>query len=301
MKKIILLFAGLAFLTCENKAQTVTDIDGNVYNTVTIGTQTWMKENLKVTHYNNGVPIPNVTNNNIWDTLTTGARAYYNNDSAGYAPVHGALYNWYAVINLCPTHWHVPVDNDWIVLIGYLGGTNNAGGKLKSITGWNSPNSGATNSSGFSAKAGGDRYDSGPFNYIGFFGHWWSSTANGGSLRWALLLSYDTAQALTYYFNVNNGFLVRCVCDSVVTKINETGADEFLKIYPNPAIESITIKCLEKNGIKINISNIFGECVLQKELSSGTNDIDISSLAKGIYIIEYTNSNFTIKKKLIKE
>jgi len=301
MKKTILLFLGLVFFTFKNQAQTVTDFDGNVYNTVVIGTQTWMKENLKVTHYNTGVPIPNVKNSNIWDTLTTGARAYYNNDSAGYAPVHGSLYNWYAVTNLCPSHWHVPVDNDWIVLNGYLGGTNNAGGKLKSITGWNSPNSGATNSSGFSAKAGGDRYDSGPYNYIGFFGHWWSSTANGGNLRWALLLSYDTAQALMYYFNVNNGFLVRCVCDSVVTKINETGADNLFKIFPNPANESVAIECLEKNGIKITISNIVGECVLQKELNNNVNEIDISLLPSGMYIVKVSGSNWTVQKKLIKE
>jgi len=301
MNKTFLLFVALIFFTFKNQAQTVTDIDGNVYNTVTIGTQTWMKENLKVTHYNTGVPIPNVKNSNVWDTLTTGARAYYNNDSAGYAPVHGALYNWYAVANLCPAHWHVPVDNDWIVLTGYLGGTNIAGGKLKSIAGWNSPNSGATNSSGFSAKAGGDRYDSGPYNYIGFYGHWWSSTANGGNLRWALLLSYDTAQALTYYFNVNNGFAARCVCDTVVTKITETGADDVFKIYPNPANESITIKCLEKNGIKLDISNIVGECVLQKELNNNVNEIDIGLLPAGIYIVKVSGSNWTVQQKLIKE
>ena len=96
MKKSILLFAGLAFLGCISQAQTVVDYDGNVYDTVIIGTQVWMKQNLKVTHYNDGLLIPNVPDSVTWGNLTTGARCYYNNDSVAWDPVYGALYNGYA-------------------------------------------------------------------------------------------------------------------------------------------------------------------------------------------------------------
>lgn len=153
MKHAILLFAGLAFLTFKNQAQTVTDIDGNVYNTVTIGTQVWMKENLKVTHYLDGTTIPNITSNATWISLNTGGRCYYDNDSSTYAPIYGVLYNWYAATeahNICPTGWHVPSDGEWNIMEKYLDNTidttiigwvgTDIGNKLKEAgtTHWNS-------------------------------------------------------------------------------------------------------------------------------------------------------------------
>ena len=133
----------------------VFDIDGNGYDTVVIGTQTWLVQNLRVTHLNNGVSIPNITNSTLWKNSTTPALCYYNNDSVSYAAIYGALYNWYAVNtnNLCPTNWHVPSYSEWETLITYLGGASVAGGKLKEVgtTHWTSPNTGATNSSGFTA------------------------------------------------------------------------------------------------------------------------------------------------------
>lgn len=301
MKKALFLFTILAFLTLKSRAQTVTDIDGNIYNTVAIGTQLWMKENLKVTHYNNGTPIPNVWDDNTWSNLTTGARAYYNYDSSIYEPVHGALYNWYAVPNLCPANWHVPTENDLIILIGYLGGTDSAGGKLKSVTGWNPPNAGATNSSGFMGKPGGDRYDSGPFNYIGFFGHWWASTPNGGNLRMAMLLSYDNAQAFKYYFNVHCGFLVRCVCDLTVNQNKYGMTDKIIQVFPNPADDRITIDCAEEKGSEVSVYNMLGDLLLQCKLNNHLNDIDISTLPAGMYVMKITGEDFTVLKKLIVE
>jgi uncharacterized protein (TIGR02145 family) len=111
----------------------VTDYDGNVYNTVTIGTQTWMTEDLRVTHYRNGDLIPNVAETAAWNNLTTGAYCNYDNDKRNSA-TYGRLYNWYAVIsgaNLAPSGWHVPTDAEWTTLTTYLGGEGVAGGKLK--------------------------------------------------------------------------------------------------------------------------------------------------------------------------
>jgi len=133
-----------------NTSNTVTDIDGNVYNIVVIGTQTWMKENLKVTKYKNGDAIQNVTNNSTWSSLTTGAYGDYDNTPSN-STTYGRLYNWYVVNDsrgVCPTGWHVPTDLEWNTLTTYLGGESVAGGKMKSTTGWYN-NGNGTNTSGF--------------------------------------------------------------------------------------------------------------------------------------------------------
>lgn len=150
---------------------TIRDIDGNTYKTVKIGIQLWMKENLNVSHYRNGDPIPEVKNPTEWINLTTGAWCYYINDSA-MGPRYGKLYNWYAVNDprgLAPTDWHVPSHAEWISLTTYLGGEDVAGGKMKEAgtSHWQSPNAGATNSSGFTALPGGYRLSNGAYNGIG--------------------------------------------------------------------------------------------------------------------------------------
>ena len=159
----------------------VKDKDGNVYHTVKIGTQTWTVENLKITHYNDGTAIPNVTDNTAWSNLTTGGYCWYNNNAASYKATYGALYNWYAVNTgkLAPAGWHVPTDADWDTLSAYLGGDNVSGGALKDTgtTYWESPNTGATNSSGFLALPGGYRNGYGNFGGTGQGGYWWSATA----------------------------------------------------------------------------------------------------------------------------
>ncbi|HRH65011.1 MAG TPA: FISUMP domain-containing protein [Bacteroidia bacterium] len=301
MKYINLVFLSLIFIGIQSHGQTVTDIDGNVYPTVTIGTQIWMKENLRVTHDRYGNFIPNVRNDSVWSILSTGARSYYNNDSSSYSGVYGALYNWYAVDNICPINWHVPVDNDWIILIGYLGGTNVAGGAMKSIFGWNFPNTGATDSSGFSGLPGGDRYDSGPYNYRGFFGHWWSSTANAGVLRFATLLSYDNAQAVKYYFNVNAGFAIRCVCDLPPTQIHEKGIDLDFQIYPNPATDRLVVKFKGKQEIEVVIYSILGEQMMKKIVWEMNHEIDIRTLPVGMYFIQLHDSDRKVQKVFLKE
>ena len=158
----------------------ITDKDGNSYTSVTIGTQVWMVENLKTTKYNDGSPIPNVMDNTAWLQLTTDAYSWYDNDVSNKTP-YGALYNWYAVNTgkLCPSGWHVPSDAEWITLKSYLGGEDVAGGKLKEAgtNHWDSPNTGATNDSGFSALAAGKRdYYIGDFKEMGTTTMFWSAT-----------------------------------------------------------------------------------------------------------------------------
>ncbi|MEI6823215.1 MAG: FISUMP domain-containing protein [Bacteroidota bacterium] len=206
----------------QTQQSAVYDIDGNGYDTVNIGTQTWLKQNLKTTHYRNGDAIPNVTDNTAWSNLTTGAYCNYNNDT-NIAATYGRLYNWYTVSdtrNLCPTGWHVPTDGEWTTLTNYLGGVSLAGGKLKEagITHWQSPNTGATNETGFTALPTGYRYPGGAFYNIGYWGYFWTSTEDNTNPTYALnrMLSYSNSN-LTSPSNLETiGFSVRCLSDELL-------------------------------------------------------------------------------------
>jgi len=194
---------------------TVTDVDGNIYKTVKIGTQWWMAENLKTTKYNDGISIPLVTAD-TFSNLTTPGYCWYNNDAATYKNTYGALYNWYAVNTgkLAPSGWHVPTDAEWTILTNLLGGDSIAGGKMKEagITHWLSPNTGANNSSGFSGLPGGARYHFGMFLYVGREGSWWSATEWSLSYAWLLYLSYNNPVALHVVTGDKyRGVSVRCV------------------------------------------------------------------------------------------
>ena len=197
---------------------TVSDIDGNVYQTIKIGNQIWMAENLKVSHYRNGDAIPNVTDDTDWSNLTTGAYSEYDNNSAN-VDTYGRLYNWYAVDdsrNIAPAGWHVPTDNEWQTLVDYLGGNSVAGGKMKE-TGtehWNSPNTGATNESGFTALPGGNHdYDSGNYIEMGDYAYFWSATDGDSNFAWTRLLHYQYSIVIRSYGYKRGGWSVRCVRD----------------------------------------------------------------------------------------
>ncbi len=204
----------------------MTDYDGNVYETVLIGNQCWMKENLKVTHYRNGDPIPNVTDDAEWPYLTTGAYCNYLNDEFWVSYI-GRLYNWHAVVDargIAPVGWHVPTDEEWKQLEMYLGmsptdadaegwrGTDE-GGKLKEseTLSWNSPNTGATNESGFTALAAGWRYAS--FFGLGETARFWTTTEAVRNIAWERLLSYNSAQIRRTHPNDGHGLSLRCVRD----------------------------------------------------------------------------------------
>ena len=199
----------------------ITDVEGNSYKTVYIGTQQWMAENLKVSKYSDGTTIPNITGNTEWSYLTTGAWSYYNNDVANNAK-YGKLYNWYAVSkysngnrNVCPTGWHVPTDSEWTVLTDYLGGTTVAGGKMKEVgtTSWISPNTGVTNTSLFTGLPGGSRYSNGNYDHIGYYGNWWSSSEDGTDGAWVRYLDNDYGDANRGGNGKKNGLSVRCLRD----------------------------------------------------------------------------------------
>ncbi|MBU1100117.1 MAG: fibrobacter succinogenes major paralogous domain-containing protein [Bacteroidetes bacterium] len=207
----------------ENESGLVADVDGNVYHTVTIGSQVWMAENLIVTHFSNGDPIPNITENTDWAALTTPAYCFYENNSSTYGIVYGALYNWYTVDpasngnkNICPDGWHIPTEAEWTTLTTYLGGSSVAGGKMKEAgtSHWSAPNTGANNSSAFTALPGGYRaYTNGTFDNIGIFAHWWSSTQADASLAWGEGLFTMENPANHSTSMKKNGFSIRCVKD----------------------------------------------------------------------------------------
>jgi uncharacterized protein (TIGR02145 family) len=197
---------------------TLTDQDGNVYKTVVIGTQTWMAENLRTTKYNDGTSIANVTGATEWGNLTTGAYCNYNNSiNTDTIATYGRLYNWYAVNTgkLAPEGWHVPTDADWSTLTNYLGGEGAAGGKLKEtgITHWISPNTGATNETGFTALPGGIRYGGYTFDGIGHNGTWWSATEYDATNAWSRYMSFGYSDVLRDVSGKEVGFSVRCVRD----------------------------------------------------------------------------------------
>jgi len=225
LKKVLLiaLLIGLAW-----GQDTVTDIDGNVYETVQIGDQLWMAENLKVTHYNDGTEIPTGYSDDDWAGLSTGAYAVYG-DNESNADTYGYLYNWYAVDDdrgVCPASWHVPTDGEYTALSDYLGGTSVAGGKLKECTEgscpeseyWYSPNTGATNESGFTALPGGAHYYYyGYYDHMGYYGYFWSSTEFSNSNPGYRSLYSGNSEIYRYFNYKRSGFSVRCIRDETDT------------------------------------------------------------------------------------
>ena len=194
----------------------VADIEGNLYQTIILGTQEWMAENLRTSAYRDGSLIPHVTNNTSWGNLTTGAYCWYDNDDT-YEQPFGKIYNWFAVADargLCPMGWHVPTDAEWTTLINFLGGAGVAGGPLKE-TGfnyWEFQNDGATNSSGFRGLPG-SRNEDGTFPIMGFYGYWWSANQSSDSHGGDLGLFYDGIGVNQAADDKNYGFWVRCLKD----------------------------------------------------------------------------------------
>jgi uncharacterized protein (TIGR02145 family) len=208
----------LSFTTLRGSG-TVTDIDGNVYDTVAIGTQVWMVQNLRVIHYRNGDTIANLKDNTQWCNFTTGAYCNFNND-VNNVPVYGRLYNWYAIAdsrNIAPAGWHVATDADWTILMSYTGGDSIAGGNLKEagIVHWQSPNTGANNNFGFTALPSGTRFGQygipgyGTFTNLGETAEWW--TSNEQCTRG---MSYNSTNVLhSTDSRWSDGYSVRCVKD----------------------------------------------------------------------------------------
>lgn len=205
----------ISFITLESVGN-VTDADGNVYQTISIGTQMWIKENLKTTKLSDGTPIALVADN-TWSTITSPGFGWYNNDAATYKDLFGGYYNWYSVNTgkLCPAGWRVPSDADWATLFGYLGGTSVGGGKMKEAgtAHWASPNTGATNESGFTGLPGGYRFPSDGTTFGGKtqLASWWTTTQPDQSEGFYKQLQWDNTVVSQAGGVKNWGRNVRCV------------------------------------------------------------------------------------------
>ena len=218
---------GSAYQIKTNEANTVADIDGNIYHTIKIGDQTWMVENLKTTRYKDGTAIQKVEDNSTWKTIATGAYCYYNND-ANLGKKYGCLYNWFAVqtSKLAPAGWHIPSYNESDKLINYL--STNAGNSLSgakalaSKTDWDSDNTASAvgnnltinNSSGFMGLPGGYRNDyTAAYTDIGQSGNWWSTTSGSTYSSWLFFISYNSSSIGWSLSSKVDGFSVRCIKD----------------------------------------------------------------------------------------
>lgn len=238
MKRAILLFT---FLTCglflfAQSQKMVKDIDGNLYSTVTIGTQIWMVQNLAVTKYNDGTPIPKGTFDRQWKKANTGLYGYILTPAVGHADeYYGLLYNWFAINTkkLCPIGWHVPTEAEWRILSEFLGGNTVAGGKMKfdgnmskinlnvnlyiaeeelNIWNWKS-NAGSTNEVGFQALPGAWIQENGRRQVIGYNAYFWSSTESDDINAVGRSLSVFSSSLSTISFDKRAGFSVRCIKD----------------------------------------------------------------------------------------
>jgi uncharacterized protein (TIGR02145 family) len=216
----------------------ISDIDGNIYNTVLIGAQCWSKENLRVRRYNNGTAIPfdnsggSGGTSSTWQNLTIGAHSIYANDSTttpSNRTKYGYLYNWYAAkgiyttgtitstdtLNICPKGWHVPTDADWTALTDELGGESVAGGKMKSVGTfyWSSQSAGTDNSSGFSALPGGYRIKDGSFNNLRNSAVFWRATEDNANNAWSSRLEYNSNNVSRNSYEKQYGASIRCLKD----------------------------------------------------------------------------------------
>lgn len=311
---------------------TVTDIDGNVYHTVTIGTQTWMVENLKTTRYRNGDAIGTTTPADRDITIETEQKyqwaAYYGDENK--VAKYGRLYTWYAATdtrNIAPAGWHVPTDADWRTLENYLiangynyDGTttgNKIAKSLAAITDWyTSTIVGAigndltkNNKSGFTALPCGYRSNTGAFIWTrwGFYGSWWSSSDSWDNYKmhgYGLLYkdsNLSVALALPY-----QGFSVRCVKGEVVSQIpsNEISGNSLtMVIYPNPTNGKFKVTFINTvvNNCNIYITNILGQTVLQQKTSGSEAEIDITKQPAGVYFVRLrTDTNEEVTGKIQK-
>jgi len=295
---------------------TVTDVDGNVYKTVKIGTQVWMTENLRTTKYNDSLAIPNVSSDLSWGNLSTPGYCW-GKFNISYRTRFGIWYNWYAVNtgNLAPKGWHVPTSAEWKTLRDFLGGESVAGGKMK-VTGtdyWFSPNIGATNESGFSAYPVGYRnYDGVDFNLPGDLASFWASDEFDASSAIGTRLTADRQDFRVFDFGVSKtyGYSIRCLKNDPNTSVNEELSKptrfNLLQNYPNPFNPSTMIKYELKTQsfVKLNIANILGEIVFEainETQDAGIHELDFNAdhLSSGIYFYQLVAGKYQAIKKMV--
>lgn len=211
------------FFSCKKEdggpiTGTVKDNEGNEYSTVVIDDQEWMRENLRVSKYNDGSTIRHVYEKEAWAKMESGAWTYHIGDDG---KVYGKLYNWYAVNDkrgICPKGWHVPTDKEWNIMINRFKGIHLAGAKLKSTATvpddhprWIGPNANATDQSDFSAIPGGIITPDGEFKFLGSFGAYWTNSETHGENAWKYGMSYNDTKIYRHRRSKKYGYSVRCV------------------------------------------------------------------------------------------
>ncbi len=305
----------LGFTSHGQDCTPVTDIDGNMYPVVQIGTQCWMAENLRTSHYRDGSEIPNITDGFEWDGYATGAWCNYDNDPANDA-VYGKLYNWRAVFTglLCPLGWHVANETEWGILIDYLGGGQEAGGKMKSIGTmddgnglWNAPNAGATNESGFSAVPGGRRgmIGLGGFDGLSSRALFWNAIGNAQFSQWVWGLSSENTNtsggAMPNPFSLGN--CVRCMQDGSGTGMTEQGSELFT-LVPNPTCGIVTLSFTRgSQPQRTTLLDATGRMVeVLRTNTSNTITFDLSGFEDGLYMVQVLFADGTLTtQRVIKE
>ncbi len=306
MKRNLLFGTMIALLAFASHSQTVTDIDGNTYNTVTIGTQTWMKENLKTTHFNNGVEIATTSTGASNDPASV-YQWPYEEDPANI-DIYGRLYTWYVVDhenNVCPADWHVPSDSEWTELSNYLGGEAVAGTKMKEegTTHWSVTDAAVDNSSGFTGLPGGFRGNTNAFNNISSMANFWSSTPFGSESfpRGNTFNLQSGSNALSPSVAVGQcGLSVRCVKDLLAGTADLFPEDK-LRVFPNPATDQVKVSFEGIETLQMSIYDVAGALVFQQQLTNPTNLIDIEFLPQGIFIIKLAGGDLHVQRKLVKE
>jgi|GEM_PF-927319 len=284
---LLLLLAAPTF-----SQDSITDYDGNVYHPVTIGSQVWLKENLNSVHYSDGTVIP-------------GAVAYDDSDST--AAVYGRLYTWNAAMKnsltpgaqgICPDGWHVPKHSEWTALDNFLGGSLVAGGMLKEegLEHWLPPNTGATNSSGFTGLPAGeyDGHQSMQFQFLGMAAVFWTSTQASSTMAMERYLSYDDeiSGSLNWYKTMK--YSIRCIGDAGVGIRNEMGSSQANIKVTSPFNQSLHVDFGNLQPVRINLYSVTGQLLTGKELrgTTGETELDTGSLPYGTYIVEiYTTGS----------
>jgi uncharacterized protein (TIGR02145 family) len=286
----------------------VYDYDGNAYNTVQIGNQTWMSENLKTSKYNNGDDIPNVPGAVDWIYLESGAWVHFDNDPS-YESTHGKLYNWHVVNDergVCPTGYHVPNQIEWDTLKQYIasqGYTDMEGYALKSVSGWeeyNGASGGGDDAFGFSANPSGRRYHQN-FNTIDRVTYHWLADSAASGARHGVLHFANQEMPINIYSAKFFGLSVRCMTS------NETGGttgtsglenQELIGVYPNPVHNTLHFSTLPENISSIDIIDSKGRAIEIRHFSGES--INLRDLPEGIYTLRIQHKKGITSKKFIK-
>lgn len=294
-------------LALMTKAQTVTDVDGNMYHTVTIGDQTWMQENLKTTHFNNGLAIPTTTSpiNNEPDKIYQWS---YNDDTT-YASEYGRLYTWNVArdtINVCPEGWHVPDMDEWETLREYLGGEAVAGGRMKEpgLAHWSQTDSTVDNASGFTGLGSGFRGNPSGFRNLLEFGGFWTSTPFGSSETFPrgayVLLDAKDSSFKNSVAVANVGLPIRCLKDAVSSSHVVMNQTYTISLTPNPASDRLTLHMPKDGNYRINIFNEQGQLMHRQEVAGKETDIDITRYPSGTYLLEVNSAGQRTRSTFIK-